>query len=155
MSKAVAILEDACADLPHTVRAMFGGHGFFAPNGGMFAGVVTDDRLALKFVAGTPGHAAFTAEGAEPWVYDEGPKPMTMREWLLVPDDLYDDPTGLAAWCAKAHAAVPQRAKRARQGRGPKDAAGPAKKAKPAKKTSSKKTAKKGARRASAARKKL
>lgn len=150
MGKALDILEDACAALPHTTRAMFGGHGLFAPNGGMFAGVVTDDRLVLKFVHGTPGHAAFAAEGAEPWVYEGGPKPMTMHEWLLVPDDLYDDPTGLAAWCAKAHAEVPARAKRARKGRSTKDAAGPAK-AKAAKKP---KAPKKKAPRSPAARKK-
>lgn len=128
MGKALDILEDACADLPHTTRAMFGGYGLFAPNGGMFAGVVTDDRLVLKFVHGTPGHAAFAAEGAEPWVYDGGPKPMTMHEWLLVPDDLYDDPTGLAAWCAKAHAEVPAKKAKTAKKATPRKPAAPGKK---------------------------
>ena len=107
MSAALDLLEDACSDLPHATRAMFGGHGVFAPNGGMFAAVVPGDRLVLKFVAGSADHAAFAAEGAEPWVYEGQARPMTMRELLLVPDDLYDDPRGLAAWCAKAYAGVP------------------------------------------------
>jgi TfoX/Sxy family transcriptional regulator of competence genes len=45
----IDLLEDACASLPHTTRAMFGGHGLFAPHGGIFAAVVDDDRIILKF----------------------------------------------------------------------------------------------------------
>lgn len=103
----VDLLEDACMRLPHATRAMFGGHGLFAPNGGMFAGIVDDDRMILKFPEGTPEHAAFLAAGGKPWTYEGGPKAMTMREWLLVPLDLYDAPTELAAWAAEAHRLAP------------------------------------------------
>lgn len=116
MSGSLELLDDACAGLPHTRRAMFGGQGYFAPNGGMFAAIVPGDRIALKFAAGTPGHAAFLAAGGEAWVYDEGPKPMTMREWLLAPADLYDDPRELAAWCRRAHAEVPAKRTKATHG---------------------------------------
>lgn len=82
---------------------MFGGHGLFAPNGGMFAAIVTDDRIALKF-ADDAARTALEAEGGRAWVWNGGPKPMTMREWILVPDAMYDDPTTLAAWARRAHA---------------------------------------------------
>lgn len=101
------LLEDACARLPHTTRAMFGGHGLFAPNGGMFAGIVDEDRIVLKLKAGSPDHDAFVALGARPWTYGDDPKPMTMKEWLLVPDALYDEPRALAEWAARAHRAAP------------------------------------------------
>lgn len=124
------LLEDACLRLPHTTRAMFGGHGLFAPNGGMFAGIVDDDRMILKFAEGTPEHAAFLAAGGKPWTYEGGPKPMTMREWLLVPLDHYDSPTELAAWAAKAHRIVPAKPpKKAKAAAGKKSAKAGAKKA--------------------------
>src|SRR5688572_22445116 len=103
----LGLLEDACASLPHTTRAMFGGHGLFAPNGGMFAGIVDEDRIVLKFRSGSPDHEAFIALGARPWTYGDGPKPMTMKEWLLVPDALYDEPRALAEWAGRAHRAAP------------------------------------------------
>jgi TfoX/Sxy family transcriptional regulator of competence genes len=85
-------LDDACAGLSHTKRSMFGGYGYFAPNGGMFAAVVDDDRIALKLPE-PADHEAFVAEGAEPWVYDGK---MTMRGWLVIPDAMYDEPRALA-----------------------------------------------------------
>lgn len=105
----IALLEEACEKLPHTTRKMFGGHGLFAPNGGMFAGIVDDDRIILKFVEGTVDHAAFAKAGAKPWTYEGGPKAMTMREWLLVPLSMYDEPSELAQWAARAQRAVPAR----------------------------------------------
>ena len=119
------ILEEACEGLPHTTRAMFGGHGLFAPNGGMFAGIVTDDEIVLKF-ADEKARAELVALGGHAWVYDNK---MTMKEWIVVPDAFYDEPRTLAAWAARAHKLVP--AKKAK---------------KPAKKASKKAPAKKRAR---------
>ena len=96
------LLEDACARLPHTTRAMFGGHGLFAQNGGMFAGIVDEDRIILKLADEAP-RAELVALGGAPWTYAGQEKPMTMREWILVPDAFYDDPARLAEWAAVAH----------------------------------------------------
>lgn len=127
------LLEDACEALPHTTKSMFGGHGLFAPNGGMFAGIVDEDRIILKFEDET-ARAEFAAIGGEPWNYREK---MTMQAWLLVPDELYDQPHELADWARRAHAlAPPPKPKK------PKKA--PAKKA-AAKKASAKKLASKKA----------
>ena len=109
----IEILEEACEFLPHSTRAMFGGHGLFAPNGGMFAAVVDEDRIALK-LARDEDRDAFLGEGAEPWTYQGR---MTMRGWLVVPDALYDDPRALESWCRRAHATVePKKAKATKGG---------------------------------------
>lgn len=99
----VDLLDDACASLSYTRRAMFGGHGFFAQNGGMFAGVVDDDRIMLKF-ADEAARDELVALGGAPWTYAEK---MTMREWIVVPDSFYDEPTTLAAWARRAYKLVP------------------------------------------------
>src|SRR5215813_13631143 len=106
MSRSLELLTDACAGLPTTAKKMFGGHGFFAPNGGMFAGIVTDDEVIFKLVVG-PLRDALITLGGHPWVYDARGKAMTMNEWIVVPERFYDDPELLADWAAKAHAAVP------------------------------------------------
>ena len=139
----IDLLEDACAALPHTTRAMFGGHGLFAPNGGMFAAVVDDDRVALKLPL--PDDAeAFRAEGGEAWVYDGR---ATMRAWYVVPDELYDDPRRLADWARRAHAtAEPPRSKGKAKGTSKAKAAKGAGKAPAAKKASPKKASPKKAR---------
>jgi DNA transformation protein len=100
------LLEEACAGLPHATRAMFGGHGLFAPNGGMFAGIVDDDRIIFK-LAPEPLRAELVAEGGAPWVYKGKMGEMTMAEWITVPDAFYDEPRTLAAWAKRAHAAAP------------------------------------------------
>lgn len=105
------LLQDACAGLPHTERKMFGGYGFFAPNGGMFAGIVDDDRIILKFEEG-PAKQALLALGTTAWTYAGSEKPMTMRNWILVPDAFYDDPDALASWAQKAHKAAPAKAEK-------------------------------------------
>lgn len=104
----IDLLEDACAKLPHTTRKMFGGHGLFAPNGGMFAGIVDDDQIVFK-LADEAARNELIALGSKPWVYEGGGKPMTMKEWILAPDDLYDDPRLMAEWAARAHKLVPAR----------------------------------------------
>src|SRR5438093_1238038 len=99
----IDLLEDACAKLAYTKRAMFGGFGLFAPNGGMFAGIVDDDRIVLKFVEDAPEHAEFRTAGGAPWRYQDK---MTMKEWLLVPEAMYDEPRALAECAAGAPAHV-------------------------------------------------
>lgn len=118
---AIELLEDACAGLPYTKRAMFGGHGLFAPHGGIFAAVVDEDRLVLK-LAEEAARAELVALGGAPWTYAGK---MTMREWIVVPEAFYDEPTTLAAWAARAHRLAPPRAakkaaakKAAKRGRG-------------------------------------
>ncbi len=120
------LLEEACAALPHTTRAMFGGHGLFAPNGGMFAGIVDDDRIILKLAPEGP-RAELVALGGEAWTYRSKMGAATMQEWILVPEAFYDEPRTLAEWARRAHSLAP------------------AKKAKAAKKAAKKAPAKKGA----------
>lgn len=113
MSRALDVLTDACTGLPMTVRKMFGGHGFFAPNGGMFAGIVTNDEVMLKLVRG-PARDELIALGGHPWVYDGGGRETTMAEWIVIPEAFYDDQELLGAWARRAHDLVPPKvAKRA------------------------------------------
>lgn len=110
-SRSLDILTDACGDLPVVIRKMFGGHGFFAPNGGMFAGIVTDDEVILKLVHG-PARDELIAEGGHPWVYSGQHKPMTMSEWIVVPERFYDDAEAFSSWAARAfELAPPKKAK--------------------------------------------
>jgi DNA transformation protein and related proteins len=109
MSRSLDVLTDACASLPVRVQKMFGGHGFFAPNGGMFAGIVTDDEIIFKLQLG-PLRDELISLGGRPWVYDGKGKPMTMKEWIVIPESFYDDAEQLESWAARAHAAVPAKA---------------------------------------------
>jgi TfoX/Sxy family transcriptional regulator of competence genes len=136
------LLEEALDALPHTRRSMFGGHGAFAPNGGMFAAIVDGDRIALKLPR-QEDWDAFLAEGAEPWVYDGR---MSMAGWAVIPESLYDEPRRLAEWARRAHAtAVPSKSKlaRAKKAAGKKAAAKKASPKKAAKKAPGKKAASK------------
>jgi len=115
-SRSLDILTDACGDLPIVIRKMFGGHGFFAPNGGMFAGIVTDDEVILKLVDG-PARDELIAEGGHPWVYSGQDKPMTMSSWIVVPERFYDDPEAFMTWAARAfELAPPKKAKPMKKG---------------------------------------
>lgn len=108
MSRALELLTDACEGLVFTARKMFGGHGFFAPNGGMFAGIVTDDEVIFK-LADETARAELVALGGHPWTYDGQEKPMTMAQWIVVPERFYDDPELFQVWAARAHTLVPAR----------------------------------------------
>ena len=110
MSRSLELLTDACAELKHTAKKMFGGHGFFAPNAGMFAGIVTDDEIILKLELG-PLRDELISLGGRPWVYVTKGKSMTMQMWIVVPERFYDDGEQLQAWAAKAHGAVPGKVK--------------------------------------------
>lgn len=109
MSRALDLLTDACVGLPVTVRKMFGGHGFFAPNGGMFAAIVTDDEVILKLVRGA-ARDELIALGGHPWVYDGSGRQMTMAEWIVIPEAFYDAQELLSEWAARAHTLVPAKA---------------------------------------------
>ncbi|MBK7862527.1 MAG: TfoX/Sxy family protein [Archangiaceae bacterium] len=106
MSRSLELLTDACAKLKMTPRKMFGGHGFFAPNGGMFAGILSDDAIIFKLVVG-PLRDELISLGGYPWTYQGRDRPTTMNEWIVVPESFYDDGDALEAWAKKAHGAVP------------------------------------------------
>lgn len=109
MSRSLELLTDACADLEFTARKMFGGHGFFAPNGGMFAGIVTDDEVIFK-LADDAARTELLALGGHAWTYDGQSKPMTMAQWIVVPEGFYDDPELFSVWARRAHKLVPAKA---------------------------------------------
>jgi TfoX/Sxy family transcriptional regulator of competence genes len=113
MSRSFDVLSDACLGVPHTVRKMFGGHGFFAPNGGMFAAIVTDDEVIVK-LADDVARAALLAIGGHAWTYGGKGKPVTMGQWIVVPESFYDDHEQLQRWVTRAHALVPAKVKAAR-----------------------------------------
>lgn len=116
MSTALDLLTDACVGLPHATRKMFGGHGFFAPNGGMFAGILSETEVMLKFVEG-PARTELIGLGGHPWTYTGQAKPMTMQEWIVVPEAFFDDPELFAAWAKRAHALVPPKKLRSTKSR--------------------------------------
>jgi TfoX/Sxy family transcriptional regulator of competence genes len=129
MSSSLEVLTDACVSLAVVTRKMFGGHGFFAPNGGMFAAIVTDDQVILKLEAG-PAREELVELGGKPWTYTGQSEPMTMQNWIVVPERFYDDAELFSAWAARAHSLAP-----------PKKAKAPKKTARPAASTASAKSA--------------
>ncbi len=118
MSRSFDVLSDACVLVPHTVRKMFGGHGFFAPNGGMFAAIVTDDEVIVK-LADDVARAELLAIGGHAWTYGGKDKPVTMAQWIVVPETFYDDHEQLQRWVIKAHAVAPAKVKVVRGTRRP------------------------------------
>jgi TfoX/Sxy family transcriptional regulator of competence genes len=109
MPRSLEIMNEVCAEVSTTVRKMFGGHGFFAPHGGMFAGIVTDDEIVLKLQRGS-ARDELIALGGHPWTYDAGGKAVTMQEWIVVPDTFYDDLETFADWVKRAHRLAPPKA---------------------------------------------
>lgn len=111
MASSLDILTEACEALRPVIQKMFGGHGFFAPNGGMFAGIVTDDAIVLKLEDG-PARDELLRLGGRPWTYTGQSKPMTMQNWIVVPEEFYDDYELLGAWARRARdLAPPKKAK--------------------------------------------
>jgi TfoX/Sxy family transcriptional regulator of competence genes len=104
-------MDEATQELLFVSRRMFGGLGYFAPNGGIFAAIVTHDDLVLKFVLG-PERNELVALGGAPWVYEGSPRSITMQEWLVVPEAFYDDVELLKHWVGRAHRAAPPKKKR-------------------------------------------
>jgi TfoX/Sxy family transcriptional regulator of competence genes len=109
MPRSLELLTEACAGLPATPRRMFGGHGFFAPNGGMFAGILSDDAIILKLDEAA-ARGELIALGGQPWVYPGRDKPITMSSWIVVPEAFYDDLELFAAWAKRALSLAPAKA---------------------------------------------
>ncbi len=81
-----------------TWRRMFGGYGFYA--GGLFFGVVWDDRLFLK--TSPSDQAAFRAQGMGPFTYEGG----ALKSLWEVPADVLEDADELREWALRAVAAA-------------------------------------------------
>lgn len=92
----LARLEKACAKLPHTARAMFGGHGLLAANGAMFAGVWDGGKVLLK-VADAREREAMLADGGATWVQRSATRTRAMPSWVVVPERVATEPRLLAA----------------------------------------------------------
>jgi TfoX/Sxy family transcriptional regulator of competence genes len=134
------LLETATAGLPGVDRRrMFGCDALFA-DAEIFALVWKTGRIGLKLTDPADFAAAMALPGAEQW--HAGPK--AMSHWVLVPDDLHDDPAALTPWIRRAHDQASARA-----GAPAKPAAKPAKTA--ARANSASKTASKSASKSSPA----
>jgi TfoX/Sxy family transcriptional regulator of competence genes len=88
---------------------MFGGHGLFAPHGGIFACIVDEDRIILKLEDLT-ARAELVALGGEPWTYAGK---VTMKAWIVIPETFYDDTGLLEEWAARAHRLAPAKVRKA------------------------------------------
>jgi len=106
MSGEFSLLDDACSKLPHTKRKMFGGHGFFAPNGGMFALARRDDVVIFK-LADETARTELEALGGKAWGYEGKNKAVVMKEWIIAPLDFFDEPELMEIWAKRAHRLVP------------------------------------------------
>lgn len=108
-----ALLEEALAGMDCTKRVMFGGPAWFS-GGTMFTAVhqhsiilrlSEDDRAAIA--AALPGVTPFTPTGDRP-----------MREYVVLPKALYDDPEEFRAWLARSlayAASLPPKVKKPRK----------------------------------------
>lgn len=81
-----------------SARRMFGGAGLFK-SGLMFA-LISDDVLYLKVDDST--RPDFEARGMGPFVYQSKGGRRSLASYQQVPDDLFDDPDEMNAWCLKA-----------------------------------------------------
>jgi DNA transformation protein len=87
---------------PVVVRRMFGGAGIYA-EGTMFA-LVHDGVIYLK--ADDANAAAFDREDLPPFTYATSEGKRGVMSYRRIPDRLYDDRDGLAAWAHDALAAA-------------------------------------------------
>lgn len=106
MSRSLDVMTEACTGLKMVTKRMFGGHGFFVPGGAMFAGIVHDDRIVLKFAYGS-ARDELIAVGGHPWTYEGRDKTATMHQWIVVPDAFYDDTDTLHSWLVRAYDLAP------------------------------------------------
>ncbi len=93
-----------------TWRKMFGGYGFYS--GGLFFGVIWDDRLFLK--TQEADRPEYRARGMGPFTYEGG----ALTSLWEVPAEVLEDAEELAAWARRALAAA-RAAKLAKSGRLP------------------------------------
>lgn len=124
------IMSEACEGIQLVRRRMFGGYGFFAPNGGMFAGVLSDGAVILRLALGE-AREELIALGGQPWVFEGRAKPITMHQWIVIPDSFYDDTDSLHVWLKRAHALAPSKVREKKPDR----VGSPASRVKAAKKT--------------------
>jgi TfoX/Sxy family transcriptional regulator of competence genes len=97
---ALAIVEDAAEGLSFTWRKMMGHDCLFAP-GGIFALVTKDGRIGLRL----PDAAAFAELRGQPGAADFAPMGRKgFAHWVLVSEELHDDPIALGRWLQRAHA---------------------------------------------------
>jgi TfoX/Sxy family transcriptional regulator of competence genes len=108
------ILQTAAPpDLDLTFRSMFGGILAYV-DGKAFASLF-DGGLALK-LAGAD-HAEFSAlAGAKPLQYEPNAPPS--KSYVVVPDDMLDDPAALRPWIVRGAEGLKSIVKKPRKGRG-------------------------------------
>lgn len=88
------IMTDVLGRFPDiTSRAMFGGYGIYQH--GIFFALIANDQLYFK--VDDSNRAQYEQAGSQPFVYQQGKKPMTMQYWL-VPEELFVQPTELGQW---------------------------------------------------------
>ncbi|HEY8208212.1 MAG TPA: TfoX/Sxy family protein [Myxococcaceae bacterium] len=106
---------------PVKARAMFGGYGLSLD--GVSIGLIAEDRLYLRVDDATRGE--FEQAGSAPFVYPSKNGPMTMKNYLAIPEDAVDDSERAARWGRLAAAAGrrAEAAKSARSSKKPKKAA--------------------------------
>jgi hypothetical protein len=54
-----------------------------------------------------PVREALIGLGGKPWVYHGQAKPMTMKNWIVVPEEFYDDHELLGEWAKRARELAP------------------------------------------------
>lgn len=98
---------------PVTIRRMFGGRGVYHQD----RIVATEIGGVICLRADDITAPAFSAAGAEPWVYHRpGRKPVAWPYWTI-PDEALDDPDEMAVWAKRAWEAAlraPEKARRRR-----------------------------------------
>lgn len=113
---ALPFLEDALDGVAFTKRAMFGHVALFAA-GNIFA-VAWEGKPALKLRDAAVLARAMAIRGATP--FDPGRDGKGMSQWVVLPEELFDEPATLAELARAAHAgalAAPPKARRARAAR--------------------------------------
>ncbi len=99
MDSFAELVLDQLRGLPSvTWRRMFGGWGFYS--GGLFFGVVFDDRLYFK--TDEAGREAYRQRGSGPFTYEGG----ALHSLWEVPADVLEDADELAQWATRAVAAA-------------------------------------------------
>lgn len=97
---------------------MFGGAGLYCD--GFFFALVADEAIYLK--ADDQNQAWYEERGSEPFIFDDGEKPMPMKYWLA-PDTILTDPPTALEWGAVGLGAAKRKPpstkkKRLKQGEG-------------------------------------
>lgn len=93
------LFEDAAAELHEvTPRRMFGCDAFFARKQ-IFGLIWKQGRIGVRLPDAEAYAEAMRMNGAAPWKAG----PMVMSHWVLLSEELHDDPESLAVWARRAH----------------------------------------------------